>query len=110
SRAEPTHSQRTSAVVFAVREVDCFRFSRSSFEVRRFQSPGTTVPESVPPIEAATSRDAQSSPCHHPRTQPMIAPTTLHNQTCRWNLAITARYIPPTAPITAARLAALLPH
>ena len=58
-----------------------WRMDGEQLEVLRFQSPGTTVPASVPPIEPATSSDAQSSPCHHPSVMPMIAPTPLHNQT-----------------------------
>ena len=53
--AEPTNSQQTIAVVFAVRKVACLRFSRSSREERRFQIPGTTVPTKVAPMNAETS-------------------------------------------------------
>ena len=60
--AEPTNSQHTMAVVFAVRNVDCFRLSRSSFDLRKCQRPGTTVPRKAPPIEAATSIDERGSP------------------------------------------------
>ena len=79
--AEPTKSQQTMAVVFAVRNVACLMFCRSSGEVLRFMSTGMTVPRSVPPIEPATSSDAKSSPSHHPSPKPMIAPTRLHHQT-----------------------------
>src|ERR671924_791354 len=42
--ADPTKSQHTIAVVFAVRNVDSLRLRRSSDETRRYQRPGTTVP------------------------------------------------------------------
>jgi len=74
-------SQQTIAVVFAVRKTDCFMFTRSSFDFLRYQSPGTRAPASVPPIEPATSSDAQASSCHHPRVKPTANPTRLHHQT-----------------------------
>src|SRR5215467_1867306 len=79
--AEPTNSQHTIAVVFAVRNVACFRFVRSSCDVRRYQSPGITVPVNVPPIEAATTSEATSSPSYHPSTTPTTTPRMLHHHT-----------------------------
>src|SRR5262245_51799089 len=81
--AEPTKSQQTMAVVLAVRKVDCFRFWRSSGDVRRYQSPGTSVPSSVPPMEPATRSDAQSSPSYQPSANPMAKPTRDHHHTGR---------------------------
>ena len=89
--ADPTNSQHTMAVVFAVRNVDCLRFSRSSFDWRMWRMPGTTVPRKVPPIAAATSIDANASPSYQPRRKPPIAPTRLHHHTSRAYFAITAR-------------------
>ena len=40
NRAEPTNSQHTMAVVLAVRNVDCFRFSRSSLDRREVHKAG----------------------------------------------------------------------
>src|SRR5262245_10546568 len=68
--AEPTKSQQTIAVVFAVRNVASFRFLRSSGEPRKYQRSGTTVPTSVPPIDPATSNEAQSSPSYQPSPKP----------------------------------------
>src|SRR5205814_2727081 len=82
--AEPTKSQQTIAVVFAVRNVDSFMLRRSSGETRRYHRPGTTVPTSVPAMEPATSSEAQSSPSYHPSAMPMTKPTRLHHQTAFW--------------------------
>src|SRR5438876_7329595 len=76
--AEPTKSQHTIAVVFAVRNVDSLTLRRSSGEVLRYQRPGTTVPRSVPLIDPATSSDAKSSPSYTPSTMPTTNPTRLH--------------------------------
>src|SRR5206468_12992569 len=82
--AEPTNSQHTMAVVLAVRNVDSLRLRRSSGDTRRYQSPGTTVPISVPPMEPATSSEAQSSPSYQPSAKPMMKPTRLHHHTAFW--------------------------
>ena len=81
--AEPTNSQHTMAVVLAVRNVDSFRFRRSSGGARRYQRPGTTVPRKAPPIEAATSSDIQAPrPATSRARTPRAAPTRVHHQTC----------------------------
>src|SRR2546427_6056340 len=99
--AEPTKSQHTMAVVFAVRNVACFRFARSSGDVRRYQSPGITVPVKVPPIEAATMRDATSSPSYQPSATPTTTPRRLHHHTAFGYFAMTATHSAPSAPIAA---------
>src|SRR5215475_2320326 len=82
--AEPTNSQHTIAVVLAVRKVDSLMLRRSSAEVRKYQRPGTTVPTNVPPMEPATTSEAQSSPCHQPSETPTTKPTRLHHHTGFW--------------------------
>ena len=108
--AEPTNSQHTIAVVFAVRNVDSLMFCRSSGEVRRYQSPGTTAPRRVPPIEPATTSEARSSPSYTPSTTPTTKPTRLHHRTGRMKRAITARYSAPSAPIAADSVAVQMPN
>src|SRR5213593_1385802 len=107
--AEPTNSQHTIAVVLAVRNVACLRFSRSSGDVRRYQIPGITVPVKVPPIEAATTSDATSSPSYQPSPTPTTTPSRLHHHTAFGYRAITARYSAPSAPIAADSVAVQMP-
>ncbi len=107
--AEPTKSQHTMAVVFAVRNVACLRFSRSSGDFRRYQIPGITVPVKVPPIEAATTSDATSSPSYQPSPTPTTTPSRLHHHTAFGYRAITARYSAPSAPIAADSVAVQMP-
>ena len=83
NRAEPTKSQHTMAVVLAVRNVDSFRLRRSSSEVGSRRRPGPTVPASVPPMAAETSRAMGEAPRHHPSPAPATAPARDHHPTSR---------------------------
>src|SRR5262249_59857047 len=98
------------AVVLAVRNVACLRFSRSSVDVRRYQSPGITVPVNVPPIEAATTRDAASSPSYQPSPTPTTTPRRLHHHTGFGYLAITARYSAQSSPMAADSVDVQMPN
>src|SRR4029434_6052834 len=107
--AEPTNSQHTIAVVFAVRNVASLMFCRSSGEVLRFMIPGTRVPKNVAPRDPDTSNSTKSA-CAQPSSRPPIAPARLHHQQLRGYFTMTARYIAPRAPTAADSVAVQMPN
>ncbi len=109
NRAEPTNSQQTIAVVFAVRNVASLIFCRSSGEVLRLMNPGTSVPKNVAPRDPDTINSTKSA-CAQPSAMPPIAPARLHHQQLRGYFTMIARYIAPKAPTAADSVAVQIPN
>ena len=60
--------------------------------------------------EHPDTNNVTKPPRGQPRTTPIMAPTRLHHQTWRGNLAMTARYRAPSAPIAADSVAVVMPN